>query len=305
MTASPQQLNTKRRFRRLVKRGEVPSHPLLIPLVHAAAAQIDNLDVREFLTDATQMAKSLVAMNQAIGVDAIVCFYDRSAVAEAVGAQLDWRVYPPEISGKPRQPIPQDIASLLDTHDRIQTGVEVLTRLQATQTDETLFAVVITGPATLAGQLMDDNDTSVLETCGRLVSESARIFAEAGAHVIFIVESETTVQGNRAWQLAINPVINVARFYSAIPVLVPNGHEQTHVEAFYREVPTGLLVCNQRGVPDGEPGGVILPLQPREWAVEPTRGFSLITTPGEVPLDSDIPDLRAACQRFRNEFATS
>ncbi len=298
MSAPPERESPRRRCRKLVKRGKVPSQPLLMPIAHTVAAQIEGLNVREFLTDATRMSKCLTALHQAIRVDAIVCFFDASSIAEAVGAQLDWGSYPPEVIAKPSQAIPENIADLLGNHARIQTGVDVLKRLRATITDEALFAVVITGPATLAEQISEDSDGASLELCGRIISETGRIFGEAGAHVIMIIEKAFPKAGYQEWQAALLPVINVARFYNALPVLVPIGMKHEQARQFSSEAPGNLLICADQALMDHKPAGQILAGQLSEWTVS-NHGVSLLTTAGEIPPDSDIPELCTACQRIQ------
>ena len=302
MVTLPEWESPRRRCRKLAKRGKAPSQALLVPLVHTIASQIEGMAVQEFLTDATKMSKCLTSLQLAIQVDAIICFVDAGSEAEAVGAQLDWDSYPPKIATKPRQLMPENIPDLLRMHARIQTGVEVLKRLGATIMDESLFAVVITGPATLATQIGEGSDGEILEQCGRIVSETGRIFGEAGAHLIMITEEVPPKVDYQDWQAVLLPVINVARFYNALPVLVPKGMTDEQMQKLVNEVPDNILMCTDIPITDSNPVGQLLIGQPDEWKLS-TNPVSLLTTAGEISPDGDIPELRTSCQRIRNELA--
>lgn len=292
----------RQRCRKLVKRGKAPEPALLVPVVHSVAAQIEGLDVQEFLSNATLMAKCLTALQQALECDAIVCFVDAAATAEALGAQLDWTSYPPTVLEKPEHLPTENITDLLRSHARIQTGVEVLKRLQATITDECLFAVLITGPATLAAQLGKEGDAAVLEQCAQIVSETCRIFGESGAHMILIKEKVGAQTYGQAWQAALLPVINVARFYDALPVLIPARMTDKQDQQLLNALPQNILVCTDQNSMDSNAKGQFLFGRPNEWILA-KPGVQLLTTADEVAPAADIPELRSACLRIRNELA--
>ncbi len=297
MSASSKRESPRRRCRRLVKRGESPSHALLMPIVHTVAAQIEGLEVREFLSDATKLSKCLTALQQSLDLDAMLCFVDAGAMAEALGAQLDWACYPPKIRAKPGQAIPENIADQLRAHVRIRTGVEVLKRLGTTVTDDVLFALLVTGPATLAAQM---GEAVNLEQCGRIVSEAVRVFGEAGADII-IVEEKVTALEYEEWAAALLPAVNVTRFYNALPVLLPTEMSYEQVQAFSGLAPGNLLICSNPVMNDKRLGGQILSVTPDDWDVSGTQPC-LVTTAGELPPASDIPELHAACRRIRGQL---
>ena len=291
----------RRRCRKLVKRGKAPEPALLVPIVHSVAAQIEGLEVQEFLSNATLMSKCLTAMQQALECDAIVCFVDTAATAEALGAQLDWTSYPPKILALPKQLPTENMAALLRSHARIQTGVEVLKRLQATITDESLFAVLITGPATLAAQLGEEGDAAVLEQCGQIVSETCRLFGESGAHMILIKETAGVQTYGLAWQAALLPVINVARFYDALPVLIAAGMTDEQDQQLLNALAQNILVCTAEDAMNSNAKGQFLLGRPNEWILA-KPGVQLLTTVDEVAPAADIPELRLACLRIRSEL---
>lgn len=294
----------RRRCRKLVKRGKAPAPALLAPIVHCLAAQIEGLDAQAFLSNATLMSKCLTALQQALECDAIVCFVDAAATAEALGAQLDWTSYPPTVLVKPERLPTANIAELLRSHGRIQTGVEVLKRLQATVTDEPLFAVLITGPATLAAQIGTEGDTALLDQCAQIVSETCRIFGESGAHMILIKEKLDAQTYGQAWQAALLPVINVARFYAALPVLIPAGMRDEQVQHILIAAPENILVCADHSSMETRAKGQMLTAQPRDWTLS-KQIVHLLTTADEIEPGADIPELRFACQRMRRELAQS
>ena len=302
MSTVTERESPRRRCRKLVKRGKAPAQALLVPIVHSVAAQIEGLEVQEFLSDATLMAKCLTALQQSLETDAIVCFVDPGSTAESVGAQLDWRSYPPEILALSKQLPLENISALLRSHPRIQTGVEVLKRLGATITDGSLFAALITGPATLAAQIGKEGDSAVLEQCSQIVGETCRIFGESGVHMILIKEKGFPQTYGQQWQAALIPVINVARFYDALPVLIPTGMTDEQLQQLLDVAPENILMCTEQASVDNKSAGQILIGRPDEWTL-PAKPVSLVTTADEISPDTDIPELRAACQRIREELS--
>ena len=311
MNGAQNQESPRRQLRSLVKRGTVPKRSLFVPIAQTVAAQIDGYDVQSFLTNATRLAKGLTSLHEILLTDGIVCFVSAGAEAEALGAELEWDEYPPRISNVSAIQIPHDLTELLKNNTRIETSVDVIKRLSVTAKGEPLFAVVITGPATLASQLEPGKVTSeLLEACGRLAGEMTRVFGEAGAHIIMIAEGVSINAINddafAGWQEALTTVINVARFFQALPVLLPIGLTANDNEKLHSSILTNLLICfdYQTSIQNNRLTGVMLDRHVTDWQ-PPNHPVSLLTTSGEIPSNFEISQLRNATLRLRDKLMNS
>jgi hypothetical protein len=108
----------------------------------------------------------------------------------------------------------------------------------------------------------------------------ARAFLEAGAHLLLLVETAPLADG-QAWGEAVVPIVNVARFHQAVPVVVLAD------AADAQWVPRGAMVC----VPEPGPGqGLALPPDLTGWRVP--DGVPVVTTLG--PVQGGFAEVRAA-----------
>ncbi len=303
--------NSPRRRLKSLNRGKsLRGHSLLLPIAYTVAASIEGLSVSEFLCNPTKQANGLTALHDALKNDSIVCFVSAGAEAEALGARLEWASYPPRVVVPSNLTIADNVNELLKAHLRIQIGVDVLTRLSITASGDPLLVVVISGPATLSAQLVGErNAAEILDQCGRVVSEAARIFCENGAHVIMIEDDVLPMlqsdENYQMWQMSLLPAINVARFFHALPVLVPSRSNATLAQRFSEGVPGNPLIC---GSDDGlgqknQPNAYMLAGRPTEWHC-PSNQVSLLTSAGEIPPNCKIADLLNACNHIRSDLAS-
>ncbi len=308
---NPVNSSPRRRLRSLNRGKTIRGGSLFLPIAYTIAASIEGLSISEFLQNPTKQASGLTALYDALKNDGIVCFVSAGAEAEALGARLEWESYPPQVIAPSKLPIADNVNELVKAHPRIQIGIDVLTRLSITVSGDPLFVVVISGPATLSAQLVGEgNVTDILDQCGRVVSETARIFGENGAHVIMIEEDVLPMLRSeddfQMWQSCLLPAINVARFYRALPVLVPSRSNAALVQRFSAGVSGNPLICHN----DNELGNrnqanaYLLAGTPAQWH-NPSNPVSLLTSAGEIPPDCEIAELLNACNGIRNGFSGS
>src|SRR5262252_8989371 len=70
--------------------GNAPSRPLFVPIVFALGARVENLPLREFLSNPTKISNSLRQIRSRLRVDAVSCYFDPYLEIEALGGTLDW-----------------------------------------------------------------------------------------------------------------------------------------------------------------------------------------------------------------------
>ncbi|HVB85577.1 MAG TPA: uroporphyrinogen decarboxylase family protein [Candidatus Dormibacteraeota bacterium] len=226
--------------RQLVKnllQGIAPQRPLFLPIVFARGARIENLAFRDFLSSPQKIFNSLRQIRGHLRSDGITCYFDPLLEAEELGAEAQW-----DASGAHRllrwplhDPSSEFAAEMPDEPkgSRVVVAVEVIRRLKAVTREDCLLTAGITGPITLAAQLMHldlanplryaDILSSTLDLTASAVSGIARAFVEAGANVIFLREDVTPILSDEDaedWSSRLGTALNIVRFYEALPVLL-------------------------------------------------------------------------------------
>jgi acetophenone carboxylase len=241
---------------------------IFAPLVLAQAAEIEALDVAEFLANPTKLTKGLTALHQALRTDAVV-------TTAPFGGRVD------------------DDAGARE----LDAAVEATSRLAATLPGEPVLVAALTGPATRARQAGSED----LEAAGTSILDGLRRLLEAGANLVVLVEEEAPPAADvELWRSVVTPLVNVARFHQALPVVVFESPSAVAVEA----VPVSAGVCGPPDLPAGGPParvwGVALPVEPKEWTA-PGPGVALVTTSGVVPAHVGFAEVLDGCGRLRSE----
>lgn len=304
--------------------GKPPERPLLLPLIFAAAANTHDVPLPTFLADPTRLANTLRRMHGSLKSDGVTAYYDSALAAEALGCKLSWETYPPAIAALSAEDASalweQDPAGI-EPRGRIPAALEVVRRLRSMLGEATLVMVGLTGPETLAAQLVGTNwDANGAESEGLLAFTLATVrhlalrCCEAGADIIVVTEQETSrvATFTSLWK--------VIRFHEALPVLLCT-QELTEDQLHHAlSLSQDVLLClpptsfQQAKTPaTSRPLGLALPLP---WCETPEQliqqlaasnivfgeGVSLVTTAGEVPyqwavrqLPTMVSALRRAC----------
>jgi uroporphyrinogen-III decarboxylase len=286
---------------------------LFLPLVHALAANIEALKIQEFLLNPSKLAKGLHALYQALGTDGITCACGAGLEIEALGFDMDWNVYPPRVVAASRALDSLDadrIAELIARAPRIGAGAEATRRLAAACPGDPALVVGLTGPACLAAQIAlaidvdpataPASNPALLETAGRAVLESARQFLLAGANVIILLEGNLPASDALAsdtWREMVTPIANLTRFHKAVPIMAG--------PVDLGRLPPSMLPCVSAEAPagglDSRPHALALGANSAVWRLTDPAA-AVVTTDGELPMETDIGALRAACQRVRGEI---
>ena len=184
--------------------GKPVDRPLRAPLFAALAAQVEELDVREFMADPGRRARIYADLARTLRPDVLVVDSGSGWDAEAAGMDLDWSDgYPPAIRWSSSVPRPSagDPGPMLD----------LLRRVRAVVPEPTLLATTICGPATYAvgqGSLADG---------ARITLAYARAVAEAGASVVFVREFAPELPD--AYGRVVTPLWGALKFVRALGVL--------------------------------------------------------------------------------------
>jgi hypothetical protein len=196
--------------------GRPIERPLRAPLLAALAAEVEELDLREFLADAGKRSRILAGLASSMPIDVLVLDSGSGWDAEASGFSTDWGSgYPPRI----RAPATVDVR-----FDSARGGapvvLDLLQRARAVVPDSVSLAVALVGPMTLtnaAGQAPG------LAAATQLVLAAARAVSEAGAGVVIVREEAEAEVDSAAYVAATAPLWRSLQFFRSVGVLQVGG----------------------------------------------------------------------------------
>lgn len=314
-------MTPREKVRRLAKGRPVDSGAIVFPLANAVGARIEELDLRAFLTNPTKLTKGLTELNDAIKADAIVCCCAAALEAEGAGAKVSWAVYPPRVTGHlPGHALGDPLIQRVLSSPRIVAAVEATRRLAAMVHGEPALVACLTGPMTLARELVGESFVgaarageatawTTLDFAGRLGVAVAREFLKAGANILLLREEDVLPVPERAafaeWKSALLPLANVARFHQALPLLMPKVFSpDCDVNAFLGQLPPTVSVCLPEeywptaGMHERVAGVAVT--GDGNWYRSSYLGKFLVTA-DEISPDLNIGRVRNACSKLRND----
>jgi hypothetical protein len=233
-----------------------PARPLCLPIVFSLGARIENVSLRNFLTNPTKISNALRQIRTHLRSDGITCYFDPYLEAEALGGVLDWESDSRRPSLRWPQPsqdgeLPEGLCAPDETakRGRVPIAVEVIRRLKPLVRDDFLLVAGVTGPLTLAAQLAQiqtgeparkqSPPDSALNLAADVTPVVARALVEAGANVILIREEllPSSAAALADWSSRLASTINIVRFYDALPVLLlsPARPPANEIESVLRE----------------------------------------------------------------------
>lgn len=236
---------TPRQMAKALLNGELPSRPLFLPIAFSLGAKVENVPLASFLSAPAKIVSSSRQMRGHLRADAAVCYFDPYLEVEALGANLQRASEdaPPVIrwsQPRPGRRLPEGLRSPEESvlSGRAPVAAEVIRRMNALPNRDFLLLAGVTGPMTLASRIAqpgqeealrsaeippDESDlpTGAIELAAAVVTDMATAFLEAGADLILIQEDRLPASPKHfdAWANLLDPAINVARFYEALPVL--------------------------------------------------------------------------------------
>ncbi|MGD0271598.1 MAG: uroporphyrinogen decarboxylase family protein [Candidatus Sulfotelmatobacter sp.] len=313
---------TPRALIRAMVQGVRPPRPLLLPIVFSLGARLENVPLRAFLSNPTKIAGALRQLRGALALDGVVCYFDPYLEVEALGGEVQWyadgasrtlRAGSTDLDTlRERVPSPGEIGQL----GRIPVACEVVRRLKVMLPGEPALAVSVSGPRALAAQLTGEAPgESVFEEATEFAAEVAlalcKSFLDAGASVIFLREDAGAIRDPQCWADLLNPIVNVIRFYEALPVLLPASASAGDVPIAASEACEGLIcprtidlsaaalspqsaALNSAYLPIQE----LLSSEASEAALitflqtlPPDLGYGLLTTQNDIAAETDIKRL--------------
>lgn len=223
-------------------RGEALARPLVLPVVFSLGSRLENLPLREFLKNPTKIANALRQIRSTLKIDGLACYWDPLLEVGALGGKVEWDSGgSATLAGASTESMSSDDLRQRVEADggvskisRIRVAVEVLQRLKVMLKDEPALMVRVTGPHTLATQLALFSKISpgasphilpddMLEFAAEVTASLVKDYLEAGADVVFMAESVLPTRSSEdfeSWRHRLDPVVNVVRFFEALPVLL-------------------------------------------------------------------------------------
>lgn len=234
--------------RRMVKawlQGELPSRVLLMPILFALGARMESLSLHDFQKNPTKVANALRQIRGVLKVDGITCYFDPLLEVEALGCRREWQEDGSCLVAVPAFSTVADLRQQLNSPDSlahkglIPVACEILRRTKTMLKDEPALMIRVTGPVSLARQLAASSPDLVgsnsslphdlVQFAAEVTAAVSRSFAEAGADVILLAEdlmSELAPDSSEWYPSLLAPVVNIVRFYEALPVLLGRISEE-------------------------------------------------------------------------------
>lgn len=246
--------------RRMVKawlQGEPPSRPLLMPILFSLGARIENLPLEKFQSNPTKIANALRQIRSVMAVDGLSCFFDPILEMDALGCRREWQAEGTRARAVPFSEVDQ-LREQLCSPDGLQdkgfipVACEVLRRVKAMLKDEPALLIRVAGPIGLARQLSGGNRfgsttqlaQDLLAFAAEVTAAVARIFAEAGADVILLAEdfeAGLPCTSFESYSSLLAPVVNIVRFYDALPVLLLGEVSRETFDSVQANLPDCIL----------------------------------------------------------------
>jgi hypothetical protein len=319
---------TPRQMMKSMLQGNPQPRPLIVPIVFALGAKLENLSFRAYLDNPTKISNALRQIRTQLRTDGVACYFDPLLEAEALGGTPQWdeanqgrsirwpgSAQKGELSECLRSP--EEAAN----SPRVRAAVEVIRRLNSLLRDEPLLMAGVSGPFTLAARLSgiepeamregQEPPESALEAAAATITKIASAFAEAGANLIFIREEALPPLSCNTcdnWASLLAPVFNVIRFYEALPALQIAAESATagNVELILQQSWNAVLCSSSDefvslGRGRGEqcrfgfsvPVAILEASDPGDARSHELSGIvpDLLTTDGDVPATTDLKRL--------------
>ncbi len=174
-----------------------------VPFAGVHAGKLCGYNAQEVLTDGDKLFESLMAVHKFYVPDGMPIAFDLQIEAEAMGCELLWADFtPPSVRSHPlaeEKIIPCRCKLPGESSGRIPMILDVMRRTKAAVGGDTALYGLICGPFTLASHLRGTNIfmdmmsdpayvTSLVEYCGEVALNMARMYLDAGMDVIAVVD---------------------------------------------------------------------------------------------------------------------
>ncbi len=286
-----------------------------MPLVFTVGSRLESVSSTEFMKNPTKITNALRQLRATLKLDGLCCYFDPSLEGVALEQAKFSAGSGDQVASKGRVPV----------------AVEVLKRARVMLKDEPALIARITGPLTLArSQVVDPQhgafDCRAVQSCAEALGGLAKAYVEAGADLILLVETVLPAPEPDMvdwWASLLVPIINVVRFYEAVPVLVLGDDlsaagarllAERHWECVLCPTVAGVKLLSPDAWKQGGAAlGIALPTEVFTDAPSEVAGVQqmitdakpvLLTTAGEISVSADLKHVSANLQRLRSALAT-
>jgi uroporphyrinogen decarboxylase len=313
--------------------------PPFIPWVCSFAAQLEQVQVKEMLSDPGLLSRSLLNAQKLFGYDAINNVFDPSLEAEACGCKIDYGEdgQLPIVTSHPLSDgatIADLDISNFDKRGRIPAVLEATERLKIIKGKEVAIIGFITGPLTLAKHLKGtsfeadwsqkpEDALKVISTAGTIGLKLCRLYCELGVDAVVIAE-EMLGQANpglyQALAAPLRSIWNVAKFYNVHSLILSKGCIESDVEPILKLRPDGVALagdidyshlrdaalkqncCYARSIPGSALTGPETELKAFALESSSLRGKGLfLSTEWEVPYSTDVNNMHELMRIIRDD----
>ncbi len=232
-----------------IKKERLKKGNLFVPLIFSFGAKIEDLAPEAFLKDPTKISNALRTIQNYFRVDGVVCYGDKTVLAEALGCGLEWNGPAPSIRSLPEAPgeLEDRVASLAE-RGRVGTAIEVTKRLNVLLPDSILMCL-LPGPLTLARQLTGFSPTDVFSrpdlmgVATKAILAFSKALGDAGIDMLLFSEEDLPALDEeklRDLRRCYGPIWNTAKFYEAFPLLMMEHFAMEHA-VLLRKIMDGLV----------------------------------------------------------------
>lgn len=297
--------------------GKTTGPTVFLPLFHAIASQIKAEPPHGFLVSATKLAAGLTLLHQTLNAECLFVSCAGHIEAESLGARLNWATYPPRLTGSDLVPsdVGQGNVNQALQSARVVAAVDACQRLSKTLPSGVAIGAGLTGPMRLAAELFpslaqskgvpeQEDVDGALDVSGQVALAFAKVFLEAGASVIVLLERIAELDRDPrkmiVWADAMAPIINLAKFHR-VPIVLLFLSPTDFVVPFEFSDVIARCIC----VGNDRPfcGGLSIRHATAIGVLgEPSATLlqrCLVTTDGEVPLDTNIARLSEWTKAWR------
>jgi hypothetical protein len=202
--------------------GRPIERPLRAPLLAALAAEVEELDLREFLADAGKRSRILAGLAASMGFDVLVVDSGSGWDAESCGLVTDWGAgYPPGLHAAPGVTLRFDPG-----RGGAPVILDLLRRVRAVVPDAVSLGVTLVGPAVLVAASASASasaDALTLPAAAQVVLAAARAVAEAGAGVVIVREDGRDAVDVASYLAASTPLWRSLQFFRSVGALHVSG----------------------------------------------------------------------------------
>ncbi len=303
---------------------------LFVPWVCSFAAKLEQISVKEMLSDPSLLSRSLQNAQKLFGYDGIINVFDPSLEAEACGCEIRWggEGELPEVVS---HPLREGIAikdldiSEIEKKGRLPVVLEATKRISVVRGKEVALIGVVTGPLTLARHLKGEvvvgdleshpeEVTELIELARKVVLKLCRIYCELGVDVVLIAEEMFGQMHSRTCKMVasfVQTARNIMGYYNAYPVILTRKCSEDHIDPICQLGADGVVLsgdidynyirntvakydcCFGASIPSSVLQGTqaeVRDVVRERLALGEKRGFFL-STEWEVPYDTSVANM--------------